>query len=69
VWDPLRSKAERLIAWHHYGASARAVARAPIAATEKVALLGWLAREAVTARRRLLLELLDAAGVGSRARP
>jgi glycosyltransferase involved in cell wall biosynthesis len=69
VWDPLRRKAERLLAWHHYGATARAVTRAPIAAAEKIALLGWLARKAVTARRMLLLELLEAAGVGSGARP
>jgi glycosyltransferase involved in cell wall biosynthesis len=69
VWDPLRGKAERLLAWHHYGATARAVARAPIAAAEKLNLFGWLMRQAVTGRRRLLVELLEAAGFGSRARP
>lgn len=69
VWDPLKRKAERLIAWRHYGATVRAVACAPIAATEKLALFGWLLREAAIGRRRLLLELLEAAGVGSRTRP
>ncbi len=69
VWDPLRSRKERLLSWHHYGATARAIARAPIAPTEKLALLGWLVRNAVTSRRRLLFELLDAAGVTSKARP
>lgn len=67
VWDPLREKTERLLAWHHYAATARAVARAPIALTEKLVLFGWLGRKAVTARRQLLLELLESAGLGSRA--
>ena len=69
VWNPLRSRRERLLAWHHYSATARAIVRAPISATDKLALLGWLGRQAVTSRRELLVELLDAAGVGSRARP
>jgi glycosyltransferase involved in cell wall biosynthesis len=69
VWNPLRSRRERLLAWHHYYASARAIVRAPIGATEKLALLAWLGRQAVTSRRQLMGELLDATGIGSRARP
>lgn len=68
VWDPLKTKAERLIAWRHYRAYAGAIARAPIRVTDKLALFRWLAREAITGRRQLLLELLDAAGVGSKTR-
>jgi glycosyltransferase involved in cell wall biosynthesis len=69
VWNPLRSRRERLLSWHHYYATARAIVRAPVRAGEKAALLGWLGRQAVTSRHRLLGELLDAAGIGSRARP
>lgn len=68
VWDPLKRKTERMIAWHHYAATLRAVARSPIRVTEKLALYRWLGRKAITGRRQLVLELLEVAGVSSRAR-
>jgi glycosyltransferase involved in cell wall biosynthesis len=68
VWDPLKATAERLIAWRHYRAYAGAIARAPISVTDKLTLFRWLARQGITGRRRLLLELLAAAGVGSKIR-
>jgi glycosyltransferase involved in cell wall biosynthesis len=69
VWDPLKNKPDRMLAWRHHGAYAAAIARAPLRPVEKLGLLGWLARQAITSRRRLLLELLDVAGVGPGTRP